>query len=127
MFGTDIANGSADAATDSSSKPRILFADDHVLVREAIGVILSPWFRVKGIEGSSDIREAMEHFHPDVLIIDISLPSVNGLELAQQILGEHPTARIIFLTMHEDHFYVRKAFESERKAMFSRGRLRLSW
>ncbi|MGC2661081.1 MAG: response regulator transcription factor [Bryobacteraceae bacterium] len=111
MFGTDVANGSADAATDSSSKPRILLADDHVLVREAIGVILSPWFRVRGVEGSSDIREVMEHFHPDILIIDISLPSVNGLELAQQILAEHPTARIIFLTMHEDHFYVRKAFE----------------
>jgi DNA-binding NarL/FixJ family response regulator len=93
------------------SKPRVLLADDHVLVREAIGVILSPWFRVRGIDGSADMRDALDQFRPDVLIIDISLPSVNGLELAQQILAERPNAKIIFLTMHEDHFYVRKAFE----------------
>ncbi|HEX4231234.1 MAG TPA: response regulator transcription factor [Bryobacteraceae bacterium] len=111
MFGTvDAANLSASAA-DSTSKPRVLLADDHVLVREAIGVILSPWFRVRGVEGSTDMREAIEQFRPDVLVMDISLPFVNGLELAQQVLAEHPNAKIIFLTMHEDHFYVRKAFE----------------
>ena len=112
MLGTvDAANSPISAATDSMSKPRVLLADDHVLVREAIGVILSPWFRVRGVDGSIDIKDALDQFHPDVLVIDISLPSVNGLELAQQILADRPDARIIFLTMHEDHFYVRKAFE----------------
>lgn len=112
MLGTvDAANSPVSAAIDSTSKPRVLLADDHVLVREAIGVILSPWFRVRGVDGSVDIKDALDQFRPDVLVIDISLPSVNGLELAQQILTEHPEAKIIFLTMHEDHFYVRKAFE----------------
>jgi DNA-binding NarL/FixJ family response regulator len=112
MFGTvDAANSSASATIDSMSKPRVLLADDHVLVREAIGVILSPWFRVRGVDGSVDIKDALDQFRPDVLVIDISLPAINGLELAQQILAERPNAKIIFLTMHEDHFYVRKAFE----------------
>lgn len=112
MIGTvDTYNSPAGLNPDAVGKPRVLLADDHVLVREAIGVILSPWFRVKGADGQGDIKEAVDQFRPDVLLLDISLTAVNGLELAQQILAEHPAAKIIFLTMHEDHFYVRKAFE----------------
>jgi DNA-binding NarL/FixJ family response regulator len=98
-------------AKGTSLKPRIVLVDDHVLVREAICVILSPWFRVRGVDGGAELTKALEEFRPDVLLMDISMPNKNGLEAAQEILEQWPDLRVIFLTRHEDPFYARKAFE----------------
>jgi DNA-binding NarL/FixJ family response regulator len=92
-------------------KPRILIADDHLLVAEGIQKLLEPDVEVAGIlsDGRSLIRAATEK-HPDLIIVDISLPLLNGLDAARQIKQEDPDIKILMLTMHADKDFVVEAF-----------------
>ena len=86
--------------------PQILLADDHQIVRQGFRAILErSGFQVAGeaADGREAVRFAQAH-HPDVAILDLSMPQLNGLDAAREILQLHPRTAIILLTMHvEEH------------------------
>ncbi len=94
---------------------RIMVADDHEVVRQGIRAVLhgQPGWEV--CAEASDGREAVEKavsLHPDIIILDIAMPNLNGLEAARQILNEQPQAKILVLTMHESEQIIREVLEA---------------
>ena len=94
------------------TRPRVLLADDHVLVLEGLAKLLEDRYELvaKVQDGRTLVRVAQE-LQPDILIVDISLPHLNGLDAAKQIVKLNPKAKIIFLTMHAEPAYAREAFQ----------------
>jgi DNA-binding NarL/FixJ family response regulator len=93
---------------------RILLADDHRLVREGLRALLTQeGFKVvsEAEDGRSAVNAALE-LSPDVAILDISMPGLNGFEAARQISSRRPGVKIIFLSMHADRRFVPEAFKS---------------
>ncbi len=92
-----------------NKKIRVFLADDHLILREGIVTLLK---RVKDIEvvgEASDGREAVtkvEQLVPDVVLMDITMPGVNGLEAAQQIKRKQPQVKVLILTMHDTSQYL---------------------
>lgn len=94
---------------------RILVADDHEVVRYGVRSLLEAHPGWEVIAESSDGRDAVEKastLHPDVVILDIGMPNLNGLEATRQILRSHPGARVLILTMHESEQVVREVLEA---------------
>ena len=93
-------------------KPRILIADDHVLVAQGIQKLLESDVEVIRLvsDGRALVR-AVEETKPDLVIIDISLPLLNGLDAARQIKQAHPKTKILMLTMHADKAFVVESFQ----------------
>jgi DNA-binding NarL/FixJ family response regulator len=89
--------------TRKVSKPRILLADDHTLVAEAIKRLLEPEFEVVGVvpDGRALIREAAS-LKPDLVLVDLNMPMLNGLDASEQLKSANPAVKIIVLTMNED-------------------------
>ena len=93
-----------------AEKIRILLADDHQILREGLRYILDTQADMKVIGEASDGRQAVKEakrVNPDVLIIDIAMPELNGIEAARQILALYPSIKIIILSMHysTEHIY----------------------
>jgi len=85
------------------SRPTVLLADDHVLLLEAFQRLLEPAYRVVGT--ATDGREliaAALRLQPDVIVADISMPRLNGLDACERIARELPDTRLVFLTVNED-------------------------
>jgi DNA-binding NarL/FixJ family response regulator len=83
---------------------QILLADDHELVRKGLRALLESQPGWKVIAEATDGREAVEKardMHPDVAIVDIGMPSLNGLEATRQIVKKAPRTRVLVLTMHD--------------------------
>jgi DNA-binding NarL/FixJ family response regulator len=102
---------------------RILLADDHELVRQGARTLLEghPGWEVVG-EASTG-REALEkatELHPDVVILDISMPDLNGLEATRLILNAVPQTEVLILTMHESEQLVQKVLEAGARAYVSK-------
>jgi DNA-binding NarL/FixJ family response regulator len=98
-------------------KARILLADDHTIVVEGLRALLEPEFQIIGTvaDGKSAVK-AVESLKPDVLILDVSMPLLNGIEAARQIHALNANVKIVFLTMHTDVSYVREAFDAGASA-----------
>jgi DNA-binding NarL/FixJ family response regulator len=90
---------------------RILLADDHVLVAEGIQKLLEPEYELVGIvaDGRSLVTAAAK-LQPDIVVVDISLPLLNGLDASQQLKKNNPNLKIIVLTMHSEPNFVTQAF-----------------
>ena len=85
---------------------QILLADDHEVVRKGLRALLEAQPRWKVIAEATDGREAVEKsqtMHPDVAIVDIGMPSLNGLEATRQIVKKAPRTRVLVLTMHDSN------------------------
>ena len=97
------------------SRIRILLADDHTLVRGGIRSLLESVENVEVVAESGDGREALElvaKHRPDVALLDIGMPGLNGLEVAKRVPKESPKTRIIILSMHGDVTYVKQALRA---------------
>jgi two-component system response regulator NreC len=97
---------------------RILLADDHIVIRKGLRLLLEsqPGFQV--IAEASDGRETValaEAHQPDVIVLDVAMPTLNGIEAARQISAKLPQSAIVFLSMHSDESYVLKALKSGAK------------
>jgi DNA-binding NarL/FixJ family response regulator len=94
-----------------SARARILLADDHVLLLEAFRRMLEPAFEVVGTasDGALLVEEALR-LEPDVVVADVSMPRMNGLEAARRLRGELPRTRVVFLTVNEDPQVAAEAF-----------------
>jgi DNA-binding NarL/FixJ family response regulator len=90
---------------------RVLLADDHLLIAEGIQKLLEPEFEFVGIvEDGRSLVAAVTKLQPDIAIVDISLPLLNGLDASRHIKKEHPEVKIIVLTMHSEPTFVEQAF-----------------
>jgi DNA-binding NarL/FixJ family response regulator len=93
------------------TKPRVVIVDDHTLLAEAFAKLLEAESDVIGSYGDPRAFLAdAPHLHPDVVILDISMPTMNGLDTAHELRRLVPSTRIIFLTMIEDPDLAAEAF-----------------
>jgi DNA-binding NarL/FixJ family response regulator len=94
-------------------KPRLLLADDHTLLLEGIRLMLEPEFDLVGsVEDGQALLTAAKALNPDVILLDISMPRLNGIDAARLLRKTLPSARLIFLTMHAGEDYVTEAFRA---------------
>ncbi|HZQ23881.1 MAG TPA: response regulator transcription factor [Terriglobales bacterium] len=94
---------------------RILVADDHEVVRHGVKALLEGHAGWEVCAEAADGRDAVDkalHLKPDVVILDIGMPNLNGLEATRQILRNLPQARVLILTMHESEQVVREVLEA---------------
>jgi DNA-binding NarL/FixJ family response regulator len=94
-----------------STPCRVLLADDHLLIAEGIQKLLEPEFEFVGIvaDGRSLVT-AVAKLQPDIAVVDISLPLLNGLDASKHIKKANPNVKIIVLTMHSEPTFVTQAF-----------------
>lgn len=94
---------------------RILIADDHVLLRAGVRSLLQPIADFEVVGEAGDGREALqmvETLRPQILLMDISMPNMNGLMAAATVAREHPDVRVIMLSMHTTDDFVGQAIQS---------------
>jgi DNA-binding NarL/FixJ family response regulator len=95
------------------TKPRVLLADDHRVVAEGLKSLLSEEFELAGIvEDGRELVKAARDLNPDVIVADISMPHLNGLEALVQLKAHNPQVRVVFLTMHRNPAYARRALQA---------------
>src|ERR1035441_5986465 len=117
LVSVEMANP-GDGIKNSMNKPvkpiHVILADDHTLVRAGIRALLEKLPGVKVISEASDGREGLNLFkaqRPEVVLMDIAMPGLNGLESAERMVRDFPGVRIIILTMHDNEEYVLRSEE----------------
>lgn len=99
------------------SRPRVLLADDHRMVAEGLKALLPDEFDLVGVvEDGRAMIEAAEKLRPDVIVADITMPNLNGFEALARLRKSHPNIKVVFLTMHQDAVYARRALEAGASA-----------
>ena len=94
-------------------KTRVLLADDHKIVLEGLKSLLeSEFWLVGSVENGRDLLTEVHRLRPDVIVVDISMPLLNGIEAVRGIRKTDPDIKVIFLTMHPDVTYAARAFEA---------------
>src|SRR5947207_3813360 len=94
-----------------SQKIRILLADDHAVVRQGFKMILSaqPDMEIVGEAGNGrQAVEQAEQLRPDIVVMDVAMPELNGIEATRRLADSVPHARVVALSMHKDSVYVRE-------------------
>jgi DNA-binding NarL/FixJ family response regulator len=95
------------------SKPRVLLADDHQILAEGLRGLLEPEFELVGVVANGcELVEAAQRLQPDVIVADVTMPPLNGIEAALQLREAGVRAKVIFLTMHRDVAYARRALDA---------------
>ena len=95
------------------SRPRILLADEHVLIQEGLRRMLEPQHNI--VDAVSDGRalvDAALRLKPDLIILDVTMPLLSGIEAARQIRKRLPRVRLLFLTVHANPAYLREALSA---------------
>jgi len=107
---TDTAN--AIATPTATATIRVLLAEDQTLVRSGIRALLESSPDVRVVGEAADGRQAVElaaALAPDIVLMDVAMPALNGIEAARQIRGQFPAVQVVMLSMHKDRQYI---FES---------------
>ena len=94
---------------------RILLADDHNVMRKGLRLLLESQPEFTVVAEAADGRQAVdqaEATNPDVVVLDIAMPNLSGIEAAQRIIAQRPNTSIIFLSMHSDEGYVLRALKA---------------
>ena len=85
------------------TQPRILIADDHALLLDAIKALLAPEFNVVGmVTDGRMLLEEFERLHPDVVVLDVAMPLLNGLDAGRQLKARRRSVKLVYLTMNPD-------------------------
>lgn len=91
-------------------RARVLLADDHRLVAEGLKSLLEEEFELLGVvEDGRELVEAAKRLRPDVIVADISMPHLNGIDALALLKRDNPEVRVVFLTMHKEAGYARRA------------------
>ena len=94
---------------------RIVLADDHTILRSGLRAVLERHADLQVVGEAADGRQAVqsvEQLHPDVIVMDVAMPILNGIEAARQIAAKHPEIAIVVLSMHADEGYVLRALKA---------------
>jgi DNA-binding NarL/FixJ family response regulator len=94
-------------------RPRVLLADDHLMVAEALKSLLAPEFELVGVvEDGRKLLEAAGTLRPDVIVADITMPHLNGIDALVQLRQRGDHVPVVFLTMHRDASFARRALDA---------------
>jgi DNA-binding NarL/FixJ family response regulator len=98
-------------------RPRILLADDHRMMLDALKALLEPRYEVVGLvmDGRSLLEKAKK-LRPDIVVLDIAMPQLNGLDASRQLKRSMPGLKIVFITMNQDPYMVAEAFRAGASA-----------
>jgi DNA-binding NarL/FixJ family response regulator len=97
----------------SAQRPRILLCDDHRLVAEALKSLLAPEFDLAGVvEDGRELVEAVGTLRPDVIVADVTMPHLNGIDALVRLRQGGDRTPVVFLTMHRDVTFARRALEA---------------
>ncbi len=94
---------------------KVFLADDHKMFREGLNAQLNGMEDIDVVGEASDGREAVrmiEEFKPDIAVLDVAMPLLNGIEATRHILKPLPNVKIVILSMHADHIYVKEALKA---------------
>lgn len=94
---------------------RILLADDHTIIRSGLRLLLEQQPDFKVVAEAANGREAVElvsKHHPEIAVLDIGMPELNGIEATQQIVSREPVTHVVILSMHSDEGYVLRALRA---------------
>jgi DNA-binding NarL/FixJ family response regulator len=95
------------------TRPRVLLADDHQMLAEALKSVVEPRCEVVGtVSDGRALLEAASRLQPDIIVLDIGMPQLNGLDAGRQLKHSLPKVKFIFMTMHEDPYLVGEAFRA---------------
>jgi DNA-binding NarL/FixJ family response regulator len=95
------------------NRARVLLADDHQMVTEGLRNLLADDFEIVGaVEDGRALLAAARKLRPDVIVADISMPQLNGIEALQQLKKHNPDVKVVFLTMHQNRAYARRALQA---------------
>jgi len=101
-------------------RPKLLFADDHHLVLDALAFMAGSEYEVLGVDSSAGFEAAVDQFSPDLAVLDLRMPDCNGFEVARRVLKTHPDLKLMFLSMHTEAKFVREATELGAKGYLSK-------
>ncbi|MHC4255838.1 MAG: response regulator, partial [Planctomycetota bacterium] len=94
-------------------KVTVILADDHKIILEGLKNLLEEEFEVLGqAEDGRQLLESAQKLHPDVVVVDISMPLLNGIDAVKQLNKTNPDIKVVFLTMHNDAMYAKEAFDA---------------
>src|SRR5271165_641090 len=96
-------------------KIRILLADDHTILRAGLKMMLNAQPDMEVVGEAQDGRQALQEaqrLHPDIILMDITMPDMNGIEATRQIKKLIPEVKVLILTMHENDEYVFQALRA---------------
>ncbi|HEY6291596.1 MAG TPA: response regulator transcription factor [Terriglobia bacterium] len=103
---------------------RVLLADDHQEMQKRVKDMLEAEFEVVGtVDNGQALVDAAAELKPDVLVVDIAMPVLNGIDAVRQIRQSGSTAKVIFLTVHEDPDFVPECFDAGALAYVVKSRL----
>ena len=111
------------AKRKAMSALRILIADDHEVVRRGVRALLESqpgWEVVADVANGREALETTQRLRPDIVVLDISMPELNGIEATRRILAAVPTTEVIVLTMHESEKLVRRILEAGARGYVSK-------
>ena len=98
-------------------RPRVLLADDHQMLLDALKGLLEPTYEVVGlVTDGRALLKAAEKLRPDIIVLDIAMPQLNGLQAGRQLKQSMPTVKLIYMTMNEDPYLVGEAFRAGASA-----------
>lgn len=93
-------------------KPKILFADDHHLVLDALAFLAAPDYEVLAVDNLLGIQETVDSFCPDLVVLDVRMPDGDGFDVARRILESRPQTKIMFLSRHTEPKIVKRAIDT---------------
>ncbi len=102
----------------SDKKLRILLGDDHAVLRAGLRVLLNLEEDIEVVGEAADgeeVVEMVEKILPDLVLLDLTMPKLSGLECIERILEKHPTTKILVLTMHDDEEYMKAVIRAGGK------------
>lgn len=106
---------------------RILLADDHAVVRDGVRALLEKHPDMEVVAEAADGREAAQlaaELCPDVVMMDIAMPNLNGIDATRRILAAHPQIAVVILSMHQDESYVLRSLKAGAKGYLLKDALR---
>lgn len=101
--------------THKSTPIRVMLVDDHAVVRAGYRMLLKHCADIEVIAEADDGESACKQYtelHPDIVVMDLSLPGIGGLEAIRRIIARDPDARILVFSMHEDTIFVEQALQA---------------
>jgi DNA-binding NarL/FixJ family response regulator len=94
-------------------RARLLLADDHKIFLDGLRHILEPHFEVAGtVRNGRDLQSAVKRLHPDVAVVDISMPLLNGIDAIRKLKKTNPHVKTVLLTMHREVAFAAEAFRA---------------